>query len=413
MEHETEIHRAKAVGFLVAAGVTLGMLMSQDLWFSGERKFPGVALFTPLNDLPGELDFLLSAIVLVGCAVFAGLPAYRGVGGIIALAAGLMLAALDQLRWQPWCYQYWLTILILLPLGSHKPNALRRMNLVRWISIATYLWSGLHKCNHGFAQFYDNWIKEDFLMQTPAALRPLIESGYWIAGPLEILIGIFFLIPAARRLAVVMACAMHLAILLFLGPIFNGDNLVILPWNTVMIALAIVLFWNFKAGLGTPITGKRETVLAWTIGLLVFFMPMLSIIRAWPLYLSFHLYSGQEQRMQLVLTPAGAAKLDTDHQQQLLPSPVSDKLQVIDYLSWSLNTLGVPVVDESRVLLAISKELAGKFSLTAKDGFFYHDFPNYLDRKAWGKYTPEEILLLKELPELSSLELSKHGRNRH
>ena len=107
--------------------------------------------------------------------------------------------------------------------------------------------------------------------------------------------------------------------------------------------------------------------------------------------------------MQLVLTPAGVAKLDADHQQQLLPSPVSDKLQVIDYLSWSLDTLSVPVVDESRVLLAISKELAAKFSLTAKDGFFYHDFPNYLDRKAWEKYTPEEILLLEELPELSSL----------
>ncbi|MFP6875180.1 MAG: hypothetical protein VCA55_16905, partial [Verrucomicrobiales bacterium] len=297
-------------------------------------------------------------------------------------------------------------------LGSLRANPLRCMNLVRWISIATYLWSGLHKCNHGFAQFYGIWVTKNFLMQSPAPLRPLIASGYWIAGPLEILIGILFLLPASRRLAVVLACTMHLAILLLLGPIFDGDNLVILPWNVAMIALAIVLFWNFKAGLGTPLPGKRETVLAWAVGLLVFLMPMLSIMRAWPLYFSFHLYSGQEQRMQLVLTPAGVAKLDTDHRKQLQPSPVSGELQVIDYLSWSLDTMGVPIVDESRVLLAISKELAGKFSLTAEDGFFYHDFPSYLDRKAWRKYTPEEILLMKKLPELPPLKLSSHEGSR-
>lgn len=412
MKHEAEQHRAKLVRFLVAGGVTLGMLMSQDLWFSVERQLPRVALLTPLNNMPGELDLLLAVMVLVGCAVFAVLPAYRVAGGITALSAGLMLAALDQLRWQPWCYQYWLTILILLPLGSLRANSLRCMNLVRWISIATYLWSGLHKCNHGFAQFYGIWVTEDFLVQSPAPLRPLIASGYWIAGPLEILIGILFLLPASRRLAVVLACTMHLAILLLLGPIFDGDNLVILPWNVAMIALAIVLFWNFKAGLGTPLPGKRETVLAWAVGLLVFLMPMLSIMRAWPLYFSFHLYSGQEQRMQLVLTPAGVAKLDTDHRKQLQPSPVSGELQVIDYLSWSLDTMGVPIVDESRVLLAISKELAGKFSLTAEDGFFYHDFPSYLDRKAWRKYTPEEILLMKKLPELPPLKLSSHEGSR-
>ncbi|MCP4846817.1 MAG: hypothetical protein GY899_02590 [Verrucomicrobiaceae bacterium] len=403
MKPETEQHRAQLVRFIVLAGVTMSMLMSQNLWFAADRQFPKVALFSLLTHVPGELDVLLSGILLIGCTVFAAVPSHRVIGGIIALAAGLMLALLDQLRWQPWCYQYWLTVLILIPMESPKTNPLYFMNLVRRVSIATYLWSGIHKCNHGFSQFYGSWVKEDFLSQSPEALRPLIENGYWIAGPLEILIGILLVFPASRRPAVVLVCFMHLAILLFLGPIFNGDNLVILPWNSVMIALAIVLFWNFKSGLGTPIPGTRGKLLVWTVGLLLFFMPMLSMMRAWPLYLSFHLYSGQQQRMQLVLTPTGVAKLDEDYQKHLLPSPVSNKLQVIDYLSWSLDTLNVPVVDESRVLLAISQQLAGKFSLTPKDGFFYHDFPNYLDRITWAKYTPQEILVLKELPELPSL----------
>ena len=374
------------------------MLVSWRLWFGESRLFPKAPLLGPLADIPPWLDTLFAVAAAISCIAICLLPARR-LPYLIALSCGLVLAASDQMRWQPWCYQYWLTLFLLLPLTiSATTKVETNLNPLRWIVIAIYLWSGIHKCNSGFVSFYRGDLAGHFIAESSGTLQAIIKSGAHLAGPAEILLAVLLAVPKSRPLGSVLACGMHLAILLFLGPFFGGDNLVILPWNVAMIALVIALFWKQPSSIWRAPRTRAPRWRSAIVCTLVFALPALSMIHRWPQYLSFHLYSGGSQRFQLVLTRKGIEKLDADHRQLLTESPASAQLRVLDLQAWSLAEFGVPVVAEDRVLIDLGRALTERFALEANDGFFYRDFPHYLEQRGWDKFTPDEIRALHRFP---------------
>ncbi len=396
----TPERRAAAVRITIAAALAAGMLSSWRLWFDPSRSFPKTPLFGALDGTPAWVGASLAAAAILSCLCAAALPSRR-LPFLIALGASLGLAALDQMRWQPWCYQYWITLLALTPIGrpgARPPGA--TLDVVRWTLVATYLWSGLHKCHGGFARHYRSDLVADLIAGTQGPVGELVRSGAYQAGPSEVLIAILLAIPRTRAYGVVLACGLHLLILLLLGPLADGDNPAIWPWNAAMIALVITLFWRHRDGIWNLPPNPTQRAVAVTVAALVFAMPALSLGRAWPRYLSFHLYSGTEQRLQLVLTPSGVARLDPRHRTLLVDSPASPQLQVIDFQTWSLAEFGAPVVDEDRVLLYIGRALADRFGLGDADGFFYRDFPHFQRQRGWDRYTPGEMRAFDTFPPL-------------
>jgi len=73
----------------------------------------------------------------------------------------------------------------------------------------------------------------------------LIEVMRWTiasAPVVELAIGLALWVPSLRRAAIAAAVVLHLAALLFLGPLGYNYNWVVWPWNLAMIGLVWALF---------------------------------------------------------------------------------------------------------------------------------------------------------------------------
>ena len=167
-----------------------------------------------------------------------------------------------------------------------------------------------------------------------------------------------------------------------------------------MTALVILLFWNkdafqWEKNFGS---GYLKPVAATTV-VLVGILPLLSLGGLWDKYLSFHLYSGKQQRIQLVMHETVTKKLPEEFHPYITVSEVDDSLRTIDMNDWALAELNVPAVSEDRIMLAWCRSFK-KYAFTEKEVFFYRDYPNYLEERGWDQYTPREAYLMSKFPPL-------------
>jgi len=197
---------------------------------------------------------------------------------------------------------------------------------------------------------------------------------------------------------VVFACLMHAGILLWKGPLGDASNSVIWPWNACMIGLVILLFPSKEALLPAKGSVWSPGLRAATaiIAILVLVMPLFSQFGKWPRYLSFHLYSGHQQRMLVGLLPAGPAKLGEGMRPYIRESAGWPGHSEIEGMTWAFDELNVPLVSEDDVILKVAKALVARGGLTDSDGFFYIDYPMLLNERGWRRYVPSEIETMEE-----------------
>jgi hypothetical protein len=120
-------------------------LFSYNLWHA-QRLFPLIPPFHFLDDVPNFIHLTLFFLALSGIAFIGLFPKNKIILGLTILLE-IASCLLDQNRWQPWEYQYLLTLLFYF---FYLENPKQFINYFSFLMLVTYIYSGLHKLNGGF-----------------------------------------------------------------------------------------------------------------------------------------------------------------------------------------------------------------------------------------------------------------------
>src|SRR5215831_7693346 len=340
--------RIKLVRIIVALAFVCGVILSWRLWTSS-RLFPCVPIIASLPQIPFPVDYVL-LVTLVGLLI-ATLIFNSRICVLATLMTLALLATFDQMRWQPWCYQFSF-MLAALGLAGKKQTGDKSSQLIinacAVILVSTYFWSGLEKLNAGF-------IKESWPDFSRPLFHWLLRSGTapsYIALSipiLEILIAFGLLIRRFRKVSTIVAIGSHAIILVFL--VVSGENTVVWPWNIAMGLLVPAVFWqNEEITVRRGLTLKHPTYVV--IFVLFAVLPALNFFGVWDSYLSFALYSGNNYEAVILINPSSRDQLP------LTLAPYiwhESEPMFLDINRWAYGELNVPVYPEPRVFRRVAQ----------------------------------------------------------
>lgn len=341
--------------------------VSWKLWIA-ERQYPTAPCFSFLNEVPGWVHWLLLATSVVALAAL--IRKFSKPLLVLLLICEICACLLDQTRWQPWEYQYLFTMFIFL---VNYKEQWRIQPVLIFLLATIYIYSGLHKMSGAFiGMIWKPMILTKFfrLPQTVIHLPVVHYSGY-ILPVIEFAAGIFLLIPKTRRIAAKLLIAMHLYLLLLLGPLGININVIIWPWNTLMIVyLYLMVIRNEPPPSLKPVFYKFNyvVVIFWAI------MPAFCFVGLWDNYLSSNLYSGNVPSLIIsVKDKAGLEDLApyfAKHDAQNL----LDSDEVIYLQNWAFGELNVPAYPELRTHKIIVRKFMKKYrGVSAR--FFVYRYP--------------------------------------
>lgn len=323
--------------------------MSWKLWLS-DRILPVIPPFELSPNLNNTFHLVLFAISML--ALFS-IVFFTSRKRFIWLVILLEIAScfLDQMRWQPWEYQYLLLFVFYL---FYKKDTNQFLELAALLIGFTYIYSGLHKFNGGF--LFSVW--ENMILRNFFHFEEVFISKLWVhySGLLlpfvETLIGLGLLFRKNKLLIVYIAIGMHVLLLTIL--IGNNQNSVVWPWNIAMILYAWVLFSDnkqvqFKI---TFLKNYFNSIVFTLIGIL----PLFSFFGLWDNYLSFNLYSGNVKQLNICISAINKYP-------ELKPYISSKKKNLCckDFKEINLNflalkELNVPVYPEEKTFYKLKKE---------------------------------------------------------
>jgi hypothetical protein len=344
-----------AVQALVCLGLAAGVVLSHRLYLT-HASYPMTPIAGVLAPIPSPLDHALLGAFVVLLVLAAALP--RSTWPLLgALGAAVMLSVCDQSRWQPWFYQYLVMLVALVPTpGASPTDPARALATCRAIVACTYLWSGLQKLNVTYATLVFPWFVGPVARSLPASLTAWLPTAAVVTALLEALIGVALFVPLARRAAVVAAIATHALVLAMLGPWGHASNQVVLPWNVVMAALDVVLFWSVASMTPAPRRLNRHVVLVTLVGV----MPALSFVGLWDSYLSGALYSGNIAEAVIAVSPEVKQHLPPDMGRYVVTNRQGVDVLVVG--DWSLGELGAPPYPQPRIYRALARHVCGHVS---------------------------------------------------
>jgi hypothetical protein len=340
---------------LILLGATFsGMLCCLPRWLN-TRQYPLVPLLPPGMLLSTGGNVLL--LVLVLAALVLATKFFRS-AGLFFLLATLYLFGCDQNREQPWFFIYWVLLLLnLLP----EPTALAACRLAFTL---IYFWAGMQKMNSSFFRDVPPWFVQPAAhWGLPAAIITGLRTGVMLTPFLEIFIAVGVWFGRTRWPAILIAITLHVAALLFLGPLGHKVNQVIWPWNIAMIGLLAVLFITKENRLPVQTFHHiRRSMLAIVVVGLYGLLPVLNFFGLWDSYLSFALYSYNTAIAEVYVSPAGLTRLPPTLQTFLHPTqnlnPTMQLPYMLDQTTWAESEMGVPPLPEPRADLVVFQYLA-------------------------------------------------------
>lgn len=263
------------------------------------------------------------------------------------LITELLSCLFDQSRWMPWEYQFvFLVFITLINRGDNK----KIINSYLLIVIATYAYSGLGKFNSSFLYlFWDNLLLRRFFKMDPAVIHrtAIYYSGYGIAL-IELIFGLGLCFFKTQKTAAWAIIAMHVFILVLVGPFGLKYNSSVWPWNVLMIVQVYFLFiknTGFTLNLRWLWNGWNKLVLmCWGL------LPLLNHTMGWwDNFLSLRLFAGTQPMMVLCIKDSAEIKqlqpfLDKGDNYHLCNGEAMVNLQ-----SWSMKEMNSPLYTEQRV----------------------------------------------------------------
>ncbi|MEM8734354.1 MAG: MauE/DoxX family redox-associated membrane protein, partial [Planctomycetota bacterium] len=235
------------------AGCSICLIGSTaGLWFPAWLgvDFPAASLLDSLQHVSLSVDCWLSVVLLAGWLLIAitscisfrshSLPIHKlnSAASLAVLVAGVTLVLLNQHRLQPWHYQSLLFLLVL-----RSVEATRQRQLLQWLTISIYLYSALSKFDFQFA----HTVGQDLMKATWQLLPGFDEVApawglVWSIPIVELIVAVLLAFTRTRLAGAVLACLLHLVLILVLGPWGLGHSLGVLLWNAHFIGVTLLLF---------------------------------------------------------------------------------------------------------------------------------------------------------------------------
>ena len=342
---------------LIIASVS-GFLLSIKLWVASSRFFPLAPVSDVLPTIPFPVDYVWSGAlwVLLGAIIIARRP-QKFIWAFVLLAG--VLSLWDQNRWQPWFYQYLFMVgaLGFYPWGKTEPARQEAvLNTCRLMIGGLYFWSGIQKINVTFIQDVFPWMIEPFTKDWAPHVGQIINLAGYVVPFVETAVGLGLLIPQSRKFSMGLAIAMHVFILLCIGPLGQNWNTIVWPWNIAMIFFVMILFAGTHSLSVKNILFTKNFLFHKFVLILFGIMPLFSFFDLWDSYLSASLYSGNIKKAYVFIEGNVKDKLPAEIQKyaQQTGSRTGYMLRLED---WVTEELGVPIYPEERVFKQIGKRI--------------------------------------------------------
>jgi hypothetical protein len=339
---------------IVAGGLISGLLLSVKLW-SGSRFFPFAPIFKNSPAIPFPLDIAVFALLLglLAAVIVAPKPRKFIFAALVVVAT---LTFCDQMRWQPWFYQYCFMLATLGLFPWNNTDTERReatLNTCRLIVASIYFYSGLQKVNPAFMGSEFPWIVEPIAKFFPVSLQISLFSLGVVVPFIEMGIGIGLLTQKYRKYTIALAIVMHAFMLFALGPLGHDWNSVVWPWNIAMTLFVIILFWRTENLSFQNILWVKNSPFQKVVFVLFAIMPAFSFFNLWDSYLSSTLYSGNTNSAQIYISDSVRNRLPAEVQRYV--AEVGPNKNALDFFNWSFGELNVPPYPEARVYKDIAR----------------------------------------------------------
>ncbi len=389
------------------------VVLSWPLWID-LADFPAIPLVRWFPDYPRAWSWLGLALVVLGL----GLGMTRRLGQVgVGLTIGVMtwLILGDQLRLQPWVYQFLVMGVLLVALPPRSALGFASV----WIA-SVYFHSGLSKLDVSFRQGMGPLFVRTAARVLGFGGHPLlgsiagVEATAMLMPAAEIVVAILLLIPPTRRLGYLGALLIHAALLVILGPWGLGHSTIVLFWNVALAVEEYILFWPARpsAAMSWQWT-LREKVIAIPFGALLVlpFGERIGIFDSWP---SHALYADHAEGSTLYfygdLPPALPGNLPTDLCIAAQPGPTRDRW-TLRPTDWTLRVRGVPAYPQIRYANGLAEWIAARMP---DDGWLSFSVGHRLRADAWtGHANTIWASGLKQVRELSDgFWFNAHPRDR-
>lgn len=343
---------------ILAGFEILLILATWPLWWRN-GAFPVISLIDGFA-LPILADRVVVSILLASCLHIACAPeswqSDRPVR-VVAIVAALILSVDSQQRLQAW---HWLFVL---GLGASFFKPEDSLRLLRSILASVYVCSALSRiapiAYHGMSAAI-----VDQLLGMTGIRREMVDGR--MAEVLcqtlnigELIVGLLLIWPTSRRYGILSAMALHVTLLLALGPLGLRHHNGVLLWNLCFLCLIPVVFsgpvadsnssraircWNYRAA----------TILIWVFPL----SGLIGIADNWP---AWQLYSTRPESWILRIREVDIHYLD-EHIRPYVsePAPLDDWV-VVRLDRWSLAETDSPLYPEDRFQCRIIRQVLGQF----------------------------------------------------
>ena len=270
-----------------------------------------------------------------------------------------MLAVIaDQNRFQPWVYQALIVGIGLV--GDSKGRALR---MARWYTVGLYAYSGLSKLDSSFCRELGPTFLSAALEPMGLSLAGWPESARTLAvlamPGFEIVEAGLLASSKTRRLGLIGSMALHLSLVLILGPWALGHSLIVLIWNAAQIAENLCLF------VPTEIPEDLEASPRFSLisrGIFWFAMALPISERwgfadAWPAHA---LYASHAERSDVFVHEDDVEKFPEAIRRRLGAAD-STVWRRLDLTGWSRDVRGTPLYPSGRVGNAVAEFLETRY----------------------------------------------------
>ncbi len=380
-------NRLRLVLGILIFGLVCGMAISWNLWM-GNRDFPYFPVFNFIPQFPG----FLGACVIIAFWVLLGAMVWKPQRQLFIAVISLMFifGIQDQIRWQPWFYQYGLMFIPFVFCKWNRASNKEVIGLLQMVVVMIYLWGGIHKCHVGFINVWNESMIAPLLesVQDETVVSVLGGAGYLVA-PVEILIAFGLLFKPTRMASIIGALVSHVTILVLLGPVKGFiSNPVVWPWNMAMMALVIVLFYKVKE---LPLFAFRKSQMAiagYCIWGLMLIAPGFFYVNLWDRYLSFNLYSGRQARLLVFIRDSDILELPEEWSDRYSYT-LTDGYKILNSGEWCREELNVPMITEKRILRRFSEYVA-QYEPEGEAFIYFIDYPRLHDRAA-SKFTSDQL----------------------
>ena len=314
------------------------LALSWRAYIPSRRIFAISPVIELLESTPVWVDWSI-LILSIGCLGWLVIQPLQRAPAAGVLACTVFWILQDLLRFQPYTYMYFFTILWAVFFTSRSIDALKIM------VASVYVWGGVHKINATFfLSLFPEFIEPLYTFpKEPSLFAALIVLVMFLVPLYETTIGLLLVFsPRRRRLATGMALLMLVVVLTSLGLDDHPWNLTVWPWNIYLFLLVFMLLYK-----SAPVDEKvhfRFDVPALVTIVLFSIIPSLALFGWGHSYPAFKLYSGNTKSAEVMLSQDENLLLLPDSLRQLVGR--AHKLPLVD---WTAHEFELVVYPESYV----------------------------------------------------------------